>query len=693
MNRNPDFAAGARPARILIVDDGQSNRDLLYVMLQPDGFEVEMAETGEDALRQIAVHAPDLILLDIMMPGMDGNEVARILKANPDTRHIPIIMVASLDNREGRILGLRAGADDFLTKPVDRGELSVRVRNLLRLKAYGDHYDKYSQMLEREVMARTADLVERTKTLEQHATALRRSEERTNYALGTARMGIWEIDITTHELTWSETMAAMFGLTEDQSPTSAEGFIALVHPDDRRMAAQWTRGALEGIDGDRDVEFRVLWPDGTTHWHCDRSHMLRHGDGTPARLIGLSIDVGERKSLEAQLRQAQKMEAVGQLAGGVAHDFNNMLTAILGFSNFVLETMGPQDPRREDMNEVVKAGQRAATLTRQLLAFSRKQVLQPTSVDLNVLVTGMHLMLRRLIGDRIELEPVLPEHLGSVRADSGQLEQVLMNLVVNARDAMPAGGKVTIRTADIDMDQSFMADALIQPGPYVMLSVSDCGIGMSEAIRQRLFEPFFTTKEKGKGTGLGLATVYGIVKQSGGYIGVVSEPGKGTTFNVYLPRVEADSEVIEHAAVAVTRAVRHETILLVEDDDAVRSLTGTILERAGYRVYEAPDPLHAVALFERYMDTIDLLLTDVIMPGSSGTTLYARLSGLRSDLKVMYMSGYNDDTVALGQSDPGIEFLQKPFTADVLTRRVRDALDRTPLESPDITPPTELVER
>src|SRR6185503_1896608 len=304
-------------------------------------------------------------------------------------------------------------------------------------------------------------------------------------------------------LTWSETMAPLFELTPQQAPTTAEAFLALIHPDDRRLVEDSLATTMR--DGtDYEVEFRALWPDGSARWNAGQARMVRDSDGTPMRLLGIGTDISERKSLEAQFRQAQKMEAVGLLAGGVAHDFNNLLTAILGYSTFVIDTFGPQDRRRADMEEVLKAGQRAAVLTRQLLAFSRKQVLQPTAVDLNALVSGIRQMLGRLIGEHVDLVPILAPDLGTVRADPGQLEQVLMNLVLNARDAMPSGGRLAVETANVELDASFMQDVTIHPGSYVLLAVSDNGIGMNEATKQRLFEPFFTTKEHGKGTGLGL---------------------------------------------------------------------------------------------------------------------------------------------------------------------------------------------
>jgi two-component system, cell cycle sensor histidine kinase and response regulator CckA len=370
------------------------------------------------------------------------------------------------------------------------------------------------------------------------------------------------------------------------------------------------------------------------------------------------------------------MEAVGQLAGGVAHDFNNLLTSILGYSGFVIDTFSPDDQRRADMDEIIKAGERAAGLTRQLLAFSRKQVLQPTRLDLNALVTGMYPMLGRLIGEQVELVPSLAPELSNVRADPGQLEQVLMNLVVNARDAMPSGGRLMIQTENVELDGSFMQDVKIQPGPYVMLAVSDTGDGMTEATKSRLFEPFFTTKGPGKGTGLGLATVYGIVKQSGGYVWVFSDLGKGTSFKVYLPRSEEDPTVVNPPSPDDTPCVGTETILVVEDEDAVRLLTRRILEDARYQVFDAPNPQQAEELFGRHPNTFSLLLTDVVMPGSSGPKLFERLVRRQSNLRVLYLSGYTDPSmVGGGRLDPGAQLLQKPFAANALKRKVREVLD------------------
>jgi PAS domain S-box-containing protein len=663
-------------ARVLIVDDERCNRDLLEVMLAADGFQVQAAASGEEALAMVAHQPPDLILLDVMMPGLDGYEVTARIKNEPSTRNIPIIMVTALDDRSARMRGLNAGAEDFLSKPVDRAELSVRVRNLLRLKAYSDYYGNYSQVLEGQVASRTAELVEQTTVLEGSSAALRESDERTNFALRAAHMGVWQLDFVNDRLTWSETMAPVFGVTSEQAPTNAESFLALVQAEDRQAVQASIAGAArKGTDF--EVEFRVVWPDGGTHWISGLARIIRNEQGEPSGLLGVAIDISDRKSLEGQFRQAQKMDAVGQLAGGVAHDFNNLLTAILCYSDFVMESFDADDPRRHDLEEVTRAGHRAAGLTKQLLAFSRKQLLQPTALDLNALVSGMHQMMGRLIGEHIDLVPLLAADLGVVRADHGQIEQVLMNLVVNARDAMMAGGRLTIETANVNLDQSFMRDVQIQPGPYVMLAVSDSGSGMSDATKQRLFEPFFTTKEVGKGTGLGLATVYGIVKQSGGYVWVHSELGKGTTFKVYLPRTNGADELETKTTPAETMAAGSETVFVVEDEEPVRVLACRILERAGYQVLDAATPAQADTVFEEHKNRISLLLADVIMPGSTGPELFARLEGRRPGLRVLYMSGYTADTIVhQGQLEIGAALLQKPFTAEGLNRKVREILDQ-----------------
>jgi two-component system, cell cycle sensor histidine kinase and response regulator CckA len=397
-------------------------------------------------------------------------------------------------------------------------------------------------------------------------------------------------------------------------------------------------------------------------------------DGRPAQLM-LAKDVTQHRMLELQLRQSQKMEAVGRLAGGIAHDFNNVLTAILGYADLLGGEVAGDDATSEYVREIAAAGERAASLTRQLLAFSRQQMLEPRVLDLNALVENLQKMLRRLIGEDVELVTVLSERLPHVQADPGQLEQVIMNLAVNSRDAMPRGGTLTIETAEVELDPSYNKEHFaMPPGKYVMLAVTDSGIGMSAETRSHMFEPFFTTKELGKGTGLGLATVYGIVKQSGGFVWVYSELGIGTTFKIYLPPVEAP----------VDRSVRpkngvvggHETILLVEDEPGVRQLARKILERLGYRVLSASGGIEAIQIFMTATDPIDLLLTDVVMPDMSGSDIVAQIQRLSPRTKTVYMSGYTDDAIVRhGLIDPAQHFLQKPFSPEALGVKIREVLD------------------
>jgi PAS domain S-box-containing protein len=377
---------------------------------------------------------------------------------------------------------------------------------------------------------------------------------------------------------------------------------------------------------------------------------------------------------EEQLRQSQKMDAIGQLAGGIAHDFNNILTVILAAVTFLLDSFSRSDPRRADAEDIKAGAERASELTRQLLAFSRRQVLEPRALDLNTAVSGLEKMLRRLIGEHIEFVTRPGEGLGTVKADAGQIEQVILNIVVNARDAMPQGGTLTIETANAQLDENYAVEhAPVRPGPYVMLAISDTGTGMDAETQRRIFEPFFTTKEMGKGTGLGLSTVYGIVKQSGGYVWVYSEPGRGTVFKIYLPRVEeVPATIVQRKAPRDLRG--SETVLLVEDDEKVRASAQRILESAGYQVLVARSAGEAIALCVQ--NRIDLLLTDVVMPGQSGPELARAVQARRPEAKVLFMSGYMDHSLLeQGEVQPGANLIQKPFTPETLSRKVRDALD------------------
>lgn len=527
-----------------------------------------------------------------------------------------------------------------------------------------------------ELVAARPSAVEQIAALKERIAALELREDQITTALADARMGLWEVSLASRQANASSLTETIPGAEPGKISSTLEEFFLNVHPEDRPIVQDASSSAVrDGAGACFEVEFRSVPEDQGVRWNSARARVYRNPLDGSTQLRGVRMDISDRKSLEAQLRQAQKMEAVGKLAGGVAHDFNNLLTTILGYSNLVLDTMDDGDGRRADIKEVISAANRAVALTAQLLAFSRKQVLQPTAVDLNSLVSELWQMMSRLVGENVQLVPNFANELGAVRADRSQLEQVLMHLVVNARDAMPGGGTITISTADAVLEQSLTQDVMVTPGPYVLLSVTDNGVGMSTEVKDQLFEPFFTTKGQGKGTGLGLATVYGVVKQSGGYVSATSEPGKGSTFSVYLPRASGDAGE-EKADGGELNLRGTERILLVEDDNAVRLLTRRMLETAGYKVFEAPDPQEAAVMFEESPDLFDILVTDVIMPGESGPQLHERLSLLRPGLKVVFMSGFTSDFVASkGELDPKLDFLQKPFTADSLTRRVRDVLD------------------
>ncbi len=417
--------------------------------------------------------------------------------------------------------------------------------------------------------------------------------------------------------------------------------------------------------------------DGSTAWAEVKGSVLRDFQGRPMGLVGVTRDITARKWLEEQLLQAQKMEVVGRLAGGVAHDFNNLLTAIIGYSELLWNSMGENNQLRPDVAEIKKAGDRAAWLTRQLLAFSRRQVMQPQLLNLNTVVDNMGKMLQRVIGEDIDLVIHPGADLGQVMVDPGQIEQVILNLAVNARDAMPQGGRLTIETANVDLDQAYARlHAEVEAGPYIMLAMSDTGCGMEAATRSHIFEPFFTTKEVGKGTGLGLSTVYGIIKQSGGHIWVYSELGRGTTFKIYLPRLERALEVTPTIEAPEICSLGRETILLVEDEDVVRLVACKILQRSGYTVLEARDASEALKICEQHQDPIHLLLTDLVMPGMNGRELAKRLSSWRPELKVLFMSGYAEDVfLNQGKFGQALSYIQKPFQVNALTRKVRELLD------------------
>jgi PAS domain S-box-containing protein len=506
--------------------------------------------------------------------------------------------------------------------------------------------------------------------------ALRESEERFREMAENVNEVFWMSDPrTTRILYVSPAYEKIWGRTCQSLYEQPLSFLEGVHPEDRAgmLAALETRAA----HGSFQQEFRVVRPDGSVRWIWDRSFPVRNVAGELVRVVGIAQDISERKGLEEQLRQAQKMEAIGQLAGGVAHDFNNLLTVIKGRSHLLLQDFDSSSPVGSKIELIHATADRAAILTRQLLAFSRKQILEPTVLDLTAVVTGLTPMLQRLIGEDVEFTIVPGTGAGRVRADRGQIEQVLMNLVVNARDAMPHGGRLTIQTARVEIDQAFTAyHPEVPPGAYAIIAVSDTGSGMSPEVQARIFEPFFTTKEVGKGSGLGLSTVYGIVRQHGGCITVESELGRGSTFRVYLSRVAVTTEASVSAATPTEAPRGVETLLLVEDETEVRALARDVLETLGYKVLEAPDGHAALEIAEQEAGHIDLLITDVVMPGLNGVQVAERLKASHLETRVLYTSGYADDKITShGVLTSGTMLLCKPFTPDELASKVREVLD------------------
>jgi len=489
------------------------------------------------------------------------------------------------------------------------------------------------------------------------------------------------VDANGQRLYNSPSYQRVLGYTPEELQSTSS--LDQVHPEDRELVKAAARDAVAGGHG-RRIEYRMRHKDGSWRTLESTASTILDDAGKVAKLVILNRDISGRRRLEDQLRQAQKMEAVGRLSGGVAHDFNNLLGIIIGYGEILEEGIPASDEKHESVNEILKAGRQASSLTRQLLAFSRQQVLEPKVLDLGAVVSDVEKMLKRLIGEDIELTTRLNPELGRVKADQGQIEQVVLNLAVNARDAMPQGGKLLIETSNAEIDEVFAHQSpfSVEVGSYVCLCVTDSGVGMDAATQAQIFEPFFTTKEKGKGTGLGLSMVYGVVKQSGGYITVYSEVGAGTTFKIYLPRVDGVLHKDGPRSAEIKSLQGTETVLLVEDEAGLRNLTRNLLERCGYKVLPAENAAAARTLSQSHNGTIHLMLTDVVMPGSSGRVLAQELLSQRPDLKVVYMSGYTGQTFG-GHAilDPGSFFLMKPFTRDGLARKIREALDGAPVEA------------
>jgi signal transduction histidine kinase len=610
---------------MLVVEDNPADADCLAEsMAEVPGYAFQLVNVSrvQEAIEELKRGGIDAIILDLNLPDSSGIETLRNLEAFK--KNSTIVVLSGNDSEEMRRSALDAGAHDFI------GKNEVSSRLLARSILYSIERVRAEQKEEQ-----FSELV-----------ALHPDAALVTSADGAVRFV-------------NQAAIALFGRTREQL---VGGHLAFSVRD----------GELSEID--------ILRPDGTKSAGAMRVANFKW-NGEPAFLASIRdiTEIKEKRALEDQLRQSQKLESVGRLAGGIAHDFNNILTVILGYGDLLQESVAADDPSRKLVEQICSAGKRAAKLTRQLLAFSRQEILQPRTLDLNTSVTESKEFIQRLIGEDIQVRTVLEPSLWRVKVDPSCVNQIIMNLAVNSRDAMPSGGTVTIETHNVTMDAEYIEQHVhALAGDYVMLAIADTGTGMDRQTQARIFDPFFTTKEKGKGTGLGLATVYGIVKQSGGFIWVYSELGQGTTFKVYLPRTDAPQTNSQETAARGTN-IGTETVLLVEDDQALRDLAALFLQSAGYKMLSADCPEKALDLVASYDGEIHLLLTDVILPGINGRMLAEKIVGLRPAIKVLYVSGYTDDTVVRkGIMNEEVAFLQKPYTREALSARVREILDGNP---------------
>ncbi len=665
---------------ILVVDDHAANRYLLRALLTGEGHDVAEAADGREALRLAHAQPPDLVVADLLMPVMDGFSLLRHWRYEERLRAIPfLVYTATYTSLRDERLALALGADAFLVKPAEPEVLGAVIRELLAQETHVERppHDERTLVLEHHavVAAKLEQKVAEAEALSRQLLEEARQRELRDRALHEVRLGIVISDARRPDLPMVYVSPGFERITgHAAAEVLGRNCRFLQGPDtDPDHVAQMRTALRAGVAC--SVELRNYRKDGTPFWNAVTINPVHDGTGQITHFVGVLDDVTERRRLEDQLRQAQKMEAVGRLAGGVAHDFNNMLTVICGSADLLRRRPHLSDEDRGVVAEIALAADRATSLTRQLLGFSRQALLHPRVVDLNAAVTETSRMLARLLGEDIRLEARPNAAPADVFVDLGHLNQILMNLAVNARDAMPRGGSLTIETATVSLPEEMVTIPLGgKSGPHVMLAVTDTGTGMSPEVQSHIFEPFFTTKPADRGTGLGLSVVFGIVQQSGGRLQVDSEVGRGTTFRIYLPLANASAP--PELDVAELASEGHETILLVEDEPAVRELAAMALSLNGYTVLPAKDAPEAQAVMATRGGRVDLVLTDVVMPGMGGPELVDRLRLVAPNIKVLYMSGYTDDAVIRhGLLTGEVEFIQKPYTSLDLARKVRSVLD------------------
>ncbi len=654
MSRSSRGRAGVMEGllRILHLEDDPNDVELVRAALEADGVDSDVRVVSDRGAFTAALEQDgiDLILSDYALPSFDGLSALKIVRERaPD---LPFIIVSGTLGEEAAIDSLRSGATDYVLKH--------------RLARLGP------------AVRRAVSEAEEPRKRRQVEAALEQERLFLRTLLESLEVGITACDASGRLSLFNRAAREFHGVPlEPLPPDRWAEYCGLHLPDGKSPMQTEAIPLFRALQGERvrNVEMAIVPRNGPARAVVASGQPITDLNGRKLGAVVAMHDVTERRALEAQLRQAQKMEAVGRLAGGIAHDFNNLLNVITGYGELVLERLEEDDPLRGKVVQIRGAAFRAASLTRQLLAFSRKQVIEPRVLDLGALLAEMEKLLRRLIGEDIEMATLRPEGLGPVRADPGQIEQIIMNLVVNARDALPQGGKLTLETANVDLDEAYARKHPgARPGRYVMLAVSDNGMGMDVETQTHIFEPFFTTKEQGKGTGLGLATVYGIVKQNDGYIEVESAPGRGATFRIYLPWVDAPAETARPQEAAVSPH-GSETVLVVEDEAIVRTLIHDVLEGYGYTVLMAGDVDQAEEACRRHGGPIHLLMTDVILPKANGREVARRVTALRPGLKVLYMSGYTDSAIVQhGVLESGVAFLPKPFALSALATKVREAL-------------------
>jgi len=627
---------------ILIIDDDENYIKLLKVMLKSENYNLLSALRGEEGLKIVADTPPDLILLDMLMPEMDGFEVCRRLKQEQKTRIIPVVMITALKEKEYCLKALEEGADDFLSKPVDKTELLARIKSLLRIRTYHN--------------------------------ALQESEERHRNILDNIQESYFEMNLAGDLTFFNDSLIEITGYPRDE----------LMGMNNREYTSEETAKEMYTVfnqvyrtgEPSEINDYEILTKGGETRTLELSTSLMKDQDDRPVGFRGIARDVTERlkaekerKQLEAQLQQAQKMETIGTLAGGIAHDFNNLLQGIQGRVSLMLMGTASSHSHFEHLNGIVDYVEGGANLTRQLLGFARGGKYEVKTTDLNELIKNQNQMFGRTKKE-ITIREKYEENLWSTEVDRRQIEQVLMNLYINAVQAMHGGGDLYVQTENIIIDENYIKPYMIKPGKYIKTSVTDTGVGMDKTTQQRIFDPFFTTKEMGRGTGLGLASVYGIVKNHDGFINVYSEKGEGTTFNFYLPTSE--EAIVDEKELAEDILKGSETVLLVDDEDMIIDVGKPILEQMGYNVLTATSGKEAIDIYEKNKQEIGIVILDMIMPGMGGGDTYDRLKELNPDIKVLLSSGYSINGQATKILERGCDgFIQKPFNLMGLSRKIR----------------------